>query len=722
MLRNPQDSDVSPLEDTNVPLRPPAKTPSTSAPIVIDISDDEAETLEVETKLASRSTKTRSRSADSDIKLVENVSPVPVVIDLVSDDDEKVDLKDIRPSSSKTSLDTKRLMPIASTFFPKRKSSPTATDVKLLVHASGSSRREKIIFKGPKSTIKQETRVSKPQTEKRSVSQIESEDSEDEYEHTTTLRAYKRSPSPHSERLEPPVEQVQESNEPWLPNKRRYVNISSAPLPSMPIASSSSTDLWDVLRELKFRPDSRPRPRFLSRKRPRLGEAVDMDHYVKTHHFRRAGGSINSILQHNGRVVVCSNTAGGNVEGETDPYNKPGTLISWFSRDPSKILDLERREASSVQLPAWVEFPPPIRVNGRWKVTGGPQPAGEQGQENRTHYSVHSIAFDPISNTLASAGADKHVRTWKFDANNNGEPYSKSHSYQYKVKNRIVSPHELAFKPGGSLLAIGEQRLTIKDFSVENGGEVTFNLVDKRDQDEHTTGAIAWGFGATSSLIFASSEPVDKINPNGQHRAFDTEALRPLFKFDATEAGDALCVDSTGDIAALVTNNNIDSLLRIYDIRRKAGTAMQTQRLEPFTSEDYEVNSMAFSSDGIYLALGRDDNCTHVYDSRMLKRGVLMNFQHSNMRFSSNDQNFFGVVGVKWVESRSSRLGLVTGGNDGCIRLWNPLHANDEGTVLAQADSDIAYFTLGDRFQGEHELVMGDSSGAVYIMDGHASM
>jgi hypothetical protein len=87
------------------------------------------------------------------------------------------------------------------------------------------------------------------------------------------------------------------------------------------------------LREYKLLPHFWPRPRFLSKKRPRLGEALDMDHYVKAHHFRRAGGgesiktskyrlvsnrcpqAINGILQHDGRVVVCSNTAGGNVTG-----------------------------------------------------------------------------------------------------------------------------------------------------------------------------------------------------------------------------------------------------------------------------------------------------------------------------------------------------------------------------------------------------------------------
>jgi hypothetical protein len=243
------------------------------------------------------------------------------------------------------------------------------------------------------------------------------------------------------------------------------------------------------------------------------------------------------------------------------------------------------------------------------------------------------------------------------------------------------------------------RRLTIENLSTDNGKPHSFDLVDKKDRDAHVAGAIAWGSGITSSLIFALSEPVDKNHHDGYHHAFDTEALTKAFTFDVQNAGDALCGDPTGedrcrtstfgsnpelgDIAALVTNNGVDSFLRIYDVKRKDGTAKREQRLEPFESQDHEVNSIAFSPDSLYLALGRcvlvnfpslsyftpalfsDDNRTHVYDSRMLSRGVLYDFEHATMRFSSKAHNFFGVVGVKWVESDSRRLGLVTGGNDG---------------------------------------------------------
>ncbi|KAJ7698956.1 WD40-repeat-containing domain protein [Mycena rosella] len=461
-------------------------------------------------------------------------------------------------------------------------------------------------------------------------------------------------------------------------------------------------------------------PRFLARKRPRLAEALDVDHFKPTHYFRRTGGAINKILQHNGRVVVCSNTAGGNMTTGVppDPYNKAGTLISWSKRHPLKILDLEQGCAKNLY---------------------------------GTHFSVHCIAYDPISNTLASSGADKNVRTWTFeevadeeiedeeveneevededDDKKKKKPYKKSHSYQYKVKSKASAPHDLAFKPGESILAIGEKNLTIEN--ITTGSSHPFPLLSDKSGG-HVTGAIEWGCGPSSSFVFALSEPIEKNHRHGYHMAFDTDTCKSAFKlqtdagkrnktfeFDATGAGDNLCVNSTGTTVALVTNDSSDSFLRIYDVARKQeksvqkqstrtpppGRTVQNRCLDPFTSEGREVNSMAFSPDSVYLAIGRDDNCTHVYDTRMLESGILFDFQHSRTQFTSPDQYLFGVIGVEWLESRSNRLGLVTGGNDGCVRLWDPLRAKDEGTVLAQANSDLAYFTLGDPLKGEHGLI-----------------
>ncbi|KAJ7117597.1 WD40-repeat-containing domain protein [Mycena epipterygia] len=664
------------LIDVDLFDEPPRRPVKRRVPIVI--SDDELEVFEVATKLAAR---TRSFSAESDVKIIEKE---PDVIDLVSDDE------GVEVYNSSKGKSVQRREPTADVKPPmrgsRRESASVATaDIKPVVNASGSSLRKKTIPKGPKPTTTQHTRRVKADEK---IEPLEPVDSEDEYEHTGCFNPFRHpTEAPDSLRFEAPAEPAQESVEPTSSKKRRYVDISSGYIPPIPI---TPTDLyiWDVLREFNVLPHFRSRPRFLSRKRARLGEALNIDHYTTTHDFRRAGGSINKILQHNGRVVICSNTVGGNIAGETDPYNKPGTLISWSKRDPAKILDLER---------------------------------GYEGNLYGTHFSIHCIAYDPISKILASSGADKNVRTWKFDEDDE-DLYSESVPYRYEVKSKVTSPHDLAFKPGASILAVGEQRLTVHHDLASANGSLPYDLIDdEKQRNKHVVGAIAWQ-SANSPLVFALSEPIRKDDHQGHHKAIDIERCRTSFKFDAPEAGDALCVDPTGDTVALVTNSGSESFLRIYDVARHQGQAIQARLLEPFETDDHEVNSMAFSSDGIYLAIGRDDNRTHVYDSRMLERGVLFDFRHADMPFSVKEQNFFGVVGVEWVENRSTRLGLVTGGNDGCIRLWDPLRAKDEGVILAQVDSDVASFSLGDPFKGEHGLVVGDSDGGVYIMDGHANM
>lgn len=81
---------------------------------------------------------------------------------------------------------------------------------------------------------------------------------------------------------------------------------------------------------------------------------------------------------------------------------------------------------------------------------------------------------------------------------------------------------------------------------------------------------------------------------------------------------------------------------------------------------DGEINCAAFSPDGIHLALSRNDNHTHIYDSRKLNR-LLFDFEHSGPCRKSPGSESYGVVHAEWVERDSRRLpvGLLTGGHDG---------------------------------------------------------
>lgn len=170
------------------------------------------------------------------------------------------------------------------------------------------------------------------------------------------------------------------------------------------------------------------------------------------------------------------------------------------------------------------------------------------------------------------------------------------------------------------------------------------------------------------------------------------------------------------------------NLLRIYDVGHKNKRAVQRIPLNPFVTGTIrgEVNCAIYSPDGVYLALARTDNRTHIYDSRMLERGIVENFVHSGPDKTFPGRESYGVVHAEWRQTRSGKLGLVTGGDDGecldrCysliaqafevgyIRLWDPLRAGtlcDNGRPVAEVNADVGYFSIGDRSKNEYELVV----------------
>jgi WD40 repeat protein len=128
-----------------------------------------------------------------------------------------------------------------------------------------------------------------------------------------------------------------------------------------------------------------------------------------------------------------------------------------------------------------------------------------------------------------------------------------------------------------------------------------------------------------------------------------------------------------GDRLALCTKGGYGlHMLRIYDVRSCQPVAPQATALEPFSTmhSAREVNCCSFSSDGLYLAIGRSDDCVHVYDPRMLERGPILLFEHHGSPRNSPGYEPFGIVEVQWASTSKKRLGLISGGTDGKLPLF----------------------------------------------------
>lgn len=62
----------------------------------------------------------------------------------------------------------------------------------------------------------------------------------------------------------------------------------------------------------------------------------------------------------------------------------------------------------------------------------------------------------------------------------------------------------------------------------------------------HVIGSLAWGTESTTGQLFGSSEPCCSTVFDGIHKALDVATKKPLYQFDASEAGDVLSLDPTG--------------------------------------------------------------------------------------------------------------------------------------------------------------------------------
>ena len=63
----------------------------------------------------------------------------------------------------------------------------------------------------------------------------------------------------------------------------------------------------------------------------------------------------------------------------------------------------------------------------------------------------------------------------------------------------------------------------------------------------HVIGSLAWGSESTKDQLFGSSEPCLSSIFDGIHKALDVTTKKSLYQFDASEAGDMLSLDLTGE-------------------------------------------------------------------------------------------------------------------------------------------------------------------------------
>ncbi|KAH9969113.1 WD40-repeat-containing domain protein [Russula dissimulans] len=427
--------------------------------------------------------------------------------------------------------------------------------------------------------------------------------------------------------------------------------------------------------------------------------------------FWLAGGAINKIAQKPGTIAISSATSGGQPndplteasEQLQNIYNREGTLQVWLAgglRNQSVIL------------------------HGHCNI-GSPGPSERLETEPTCLkcYTVNDISFDPNRDDLmVSAGNNGTIQLWQ-----NGKKLDDSY-YEYP---RV--PHDVAYRERDSLLAVTCMNGCVYVHHTQSHCYSLGDPVELRvapQEVHHPVGSIVWGKGASADALFASSEAQDMSDFSGYHVAFDPDQGRRAYEFDIRESGDAMGLDPEGEKLALCTAADEGKHhLRLYDVRRKDGRRplqhiqLDTLYVDPeHESCEGEVTAVKFSRDGLLLAVARSDDELHVYDSRFMGRSrePMSRFLHWEEDCCLSGDTW-GIVDAVWVDGWCGRgMGVVTGGSDGCVRFWDVRRSGDDisnGEVIARPDSDIGHFSVGDPYNGEKPLVVGDNGGRIYVYD-----
>jgi hypothetical protein len=259
----------------------------------------------------------------------------------------------------------------------------------------------------------------------------------------------------------------------------------------------------------------------------------------------------------------------------------------------------------------------------------GPSPESLVGPENFVlDYTlaghsdeVHSVAFSPDGQFLASGASDYAVRGWNVRT---GKPVGTLVGHVGRVSS-------VTFGPDGTLLASGGFDKVVRVWKLPNG------------EPFHNLNHSDWIF---SVAISPDNKVLASAGADGEIKLWTLET-GSLLRTLTGHSHWVLCVAFSPDGRSLVSSG-ADKMVKVWDL--EAG-----ELLHAFEHPDW-VRSVAVGSDGRFIAGGGEDGAIKVWD---LETGELIHdiAAHSGPVFS---------VAISF----DGQL-LFSGGSDGKIKVWN---------------------------------------------------
>ena len=289
--------------------------------------------------------------------------------------------------------------------------------------------------------------------------------------------------------------------------------------------------------------------------------------------------------------------------------------------------------------------------------------------------SVHTVAFSPSGNTLASGGADGTVRGWNV----------RSGTLFETIEGHGGSVRSVRFSPDGSTLASAGEDKLIRLWDV-------WNVDLKRTLEGHLESVDTVAFSPDGLTIASGSR-------DGAVMLWDVQTGKKIHTLEGHEqpvrsvafSPDGLTLASAGRPHSVNPRLSRDGRIKLWDTR----TGEQVRTLE---GHSHTVGCVAFSPDGLTLASGGGwyDDTVRMWNTRTGEEDRILEGHTSGIASIA-----FSPDGVRLASASS-----------GSIRLWD--------TRTGEQLRTLVHGVAGCAFAPDGKTLAVGSAEAIEIWDAHS--
>ena len=368
---------------------------------------------------------------------------------------------------------------------------------------------------------------------------------------------------------------------------------------------------------------------------------------------------------------------------------------------------------------------PRPEVNSKSGNVNGLQSMRET-QDPRLFMTVASVQFSPDSGTLYSAGSDRKVRAYNFQAGVDRA------SCLYEIEHPATL--DLLSVSNCNLLATACHQSADGSIGVYRGSKKTLSLspsrLDKQTERAIYPSALKWGSATQHTNLLLAGFSIDSIDEErdiaGETCLWDVRAesriqINAVTRnvFDVAWNPSPSPTSTVFAVASTPGTNKVNKGMRSV-IQCFAPSQNRATRVLEWECPAFDINDVIYCphNDNL-IASGATDGKVYVWDQRFADSShePLHALAHNDSLSVLDHDRYREVAdtGVRFLSWGATSFRLYSGSSDGVVKVWNPCRSSEDAHL-----KDVATFTsavMSGAFSPDYrELLIGEDQGRINLL------